>query len=161
MSLDFGQLADAELPGALRQDRIVGLVKERGFVRVVDLAERFQVSSVTVRSDLQSLESRDQLRRIRGGAVPASVASVELPFEAAERDLATEKAHIGRHAAELVSSGDTVILDVGTTTTAVARALSSRTDLRDITVFTNALNVALERGRRDVADLLIRAGARR
>jgi DeoR family transcriptional regulator of aga operon len=144
VSLDSGQLADAELPGALRQDRIVGLVKERGFVRVVDLAERFQVSSVTVRSDLQALESRGQLRRIRGGAVPASVASAELPFEAAERDLATEKAHIGRHAAGLVSSGDTVVLDVGTTTTAVARALSSRTDLRDITVFTNALNVALE-----------------
>jgi DeoR family transcriptional regulator, aga operon transcriptional repressor len=137
-------LADAQLPGALRQGRITELVNQRGFMRVVDLAERFEVSSVTIRSDLQTLEGRGQLRRIRGGAVPASVAPAELPFEAAERDLATEKEHIGRHAAQLVSSGDTVILDVGTTTTAVARALSARTDLRDVTVFTNALNVALE-----------------
>jgi DeoR family transcriptional regulator, aga operon transcriptional repressor len=144
VSTDPPQLADAELPGALRQDRIIGLVNERGFVRVVDLAERFQVSSVTVRSDLQALEAHGRLRRIRGGAVPASVASAELPFEAAARDLANEKSEIGRHAAQLVSSGDTVIVDVGTTTTEVARALSARNDLRDVTVFTNALNVALE-----------------
>jgi DeoR family transcriptional regulator, aga operon transcriptional repressor len=44
----------------------------------------------------------------------------------------------------MVASGETVLLDVGTTTTAVARALIARTDLRDVTVFTTALNVALE-----------------
>jgi DeoR family transcriptional regulator of aga operon len=43
-----------------------------------------------------------------------------------------------------VADGDTVLLDVGTTTTAIARALLARTELRDVTVFTNALNVALE-----------------
>jgi DeoR family transcriptional regulator, aga operon transcriptional repressor len=145
MSTDSRQIADADLPGVLRHDRIVRLVNEHGFVRVADLADRFQVSTVTVRSDLQSLEAHGRVRRIRGGAVPpASAASAERPFEDAAHDLATEKGHIGRHAAELVSSGDTVILDVGTTTTAVARALSARTDLRDVTVFTNALNVALE-----------------
>ena len=144
MSFDSGRLVDAEVPAELRHERIAGLVQEHGFMRVVDLATRFHVSTVTIRSDLQLLEARGRLHRIRGGAVPANVAPGEQPFEASELDLATEKAHIGTHAARLVASGETVLLDVGTTTTAVARALIARTDLRDVTVFTTALNVALE-----------------
>lgn len=144
MSLDSGQLVDAEVPAELRQERITGLVQDRGFVRAADLATRFQVSTVTIRSDLQALEARGKLHRIRGGAVPASVVPGEQPFEASELDLAAEKAHIGALAARQVVSGETVLLDVGTTTTAVARALLARTELRDVTVFTTALNVALE-----------------
>ncbi len=144
MNFDSGQLVDADVPAELRQERIAGLVQDHGFVRVVDLATRFQVSTVTIRSDLQLLEARGKLHRIRGGAVPASVVPEEQPFEASELDLATEKAHIGEHAARMVASGETVLLDVGTTTTAVARALIARTDLHDVTVFTTALNVALE-----------------
>lgn len=144
MNLDSGQLVDAEVPPELRQERITGLVQERGFVRVVDLATRFAVSTVTIRTDLQALEARGKLRRIRGGAVPASVVPGEQPFEASALDLATEKAHIGAAAARQVASGETVLLDAGTTTTAVARALLARTDLHDATVFTTALNVALE-----------------
>jgi len=137
--------ADADAPAELRQDRIEALVQERGFARVADLARRFEVSTVTVRTDLQSLEERGAVRRIRGGAVPATVVvTSEQPFEAAEQELAPEKARIAAHAARLVADGDTILLDVGTTTTAIARALTARTDLRDITVFTNALNVALE-----------------
>ena len=144
MSLDSGRLIDADVPAELRQERIAGLVQDRGFVRAVDLATRFQVSTVTIRSDLQVLEARGKLHRIRGGAVPASVVPEEQSFEAAELDLATEKAHIGEHAARMVASGETVLLDVGTTTTAVARALVARTELSDVTVFTTGLNVALE-----------------
>jgi DeoR family transcriptional regulator of aga operon len=144
MGLDSGKLIDAEVPAALRQERIARLVQERGFVRAADLATRFHVSTVTIRSDLQTLEARGQLHRIRGGAVPANVVAGEQPFEASELDLATEKSRIGACAAHKVASGDTVLLDVGTTTTAVAKALLARTDLHDVTVFTTALNVALE-----------------
>lgn len=144
VGLDSGQLIDADIPPELRQERIAGLVRERGFVRVADLAMRFHVSTVTIRTDLQSLEARGELHRIRGGAVPPSVVPSEQPFEASELNLATEKAGIGTLAASKVASGETVLLDVGTTTTAVARALLKRHDLRDVTVFTTALNVALE-----------------
>jgi DeoR family transcriptional regulator, aga operon transcriptional repressor len=144
MTPEWGQLVDADVPAELRQQRIAGLVTERGFVRVVDLATRFQVSTVTIRSDLQALEARGQLRRIRGGAVPASVMAGEQPVEASELTSATEKAHIGSYAAGKVASGETVLLDVGSTTTAVARALIARPELHDVTVFTTALNVALE-----------------
>jgi DeoR family transcriptional regulator, aga operon transcriptional repressor len=127
----------------VRQARITALVEDQGFVRVADLAERFGVSTVTVRSDLQTLEAHGRLHRIRGGAVPRGVLRSEQPFEVAARDLADEKAAIGRHAAALVADGDTVLLDVGTTTTAVAEALADREDLHEVTVLTNGLKVAL------------------
>jgi len=144
MTPEPGQLVDADVPAELRQERIAGLVTDRGFARVVDLATRFQVSTVTIRSDLQALEARGQLRRIRGGAVPPSVMPGEQPFETSEQTSATEKAHIGAYAASKVASGETVLLDVGSTTTAVARALIARTELHDVTVITTALNIALE-----------------
>jgi DeoR family transcriptional regulator, aga operon transcriptional repressor len=130
-------------PAEVRQERITALVEEQGFVRVRDLSARFGVSTVTVRTDLQSLESHGRVRRIRGGAMPPGIERAEQPFEVAEHDLATEKAAIGRAAAALVADGDTVLLDVGTTTTAIARALVARADLRDVTVVTNGLTVAL------------------
>jgi DeoR family transcriptional regulator of aga operon len=132
-----------DAPVDVRHARIIALVEDQGFVRVADLSDRFGVSTVTVRSDLQTLESHGRLRRIRGGAVPRHVLRSEQPFEVAARDLADEKAAIGRHAAALVSDGDTVLLDVGTTTTAVAAALAAREDLREVTVLTNGLKVAL------------------
>jgi DeoR family transcriptional regulator, aga operon transcriptional repressor len=138
------RLTDASAPAEVRQERITTLVREQGFARVVDLGSRFEVSAVTIRSDLQSLETRGRVRRIRGGAVASGALHVEQPFEVAESDLAIEKAQIGSCAARVVTNGDAVVIDVGTTTTAVARALVARSDLRDVTVMTNALNVALE-----------------
>jgi DeoR family transcriptional regulator of aga operon len=135
--------AAAVTPAEQRQARITAIVEDEGFARVADLAARFGVSTVTVRSDLQALETRGRLRRIRGGAVPRHALRSEQPFEVAARDLAEEKARIGRCAAGLVADGDTVLLDVGTTTTAIAEALVARTDLRDVTVVTSGLKVAL------------------
>jgi len=128
------------VPAELRQERMHELIQAHGFIRVTDLAEAFGVSTVTVRADLVTLESKGRARRVRG----AAVAHAERPFETAARDLAEEKTHIGRHAAALVRPGATVMLDAGTTTTAVARALVARTELRDVTVVTNALTVAFE-----------------
>jgi DeoR family transcriptional regulator of aga operon len=76
--------------------------------------------------------------------MPAGVLRSERPFEIAEHELAGEKAAIGAFAAGLVADGDTVLLDVGTTTTAIARALVARGDLREVTVVTSGLRVALE-----------------
>jgi DeoR family transcriptional regulator of aga operon len=131
------------VPAELRQHRIVDVVEAGGFARVTDLAEMFSVSTVTVRSDLASLEGLGHLRRVRGGAVPVSLGVAEQPLELTAAVQAFEKVAIGTRAAALVSSGDVVILDVGSTTTAIAEALMARRDLRDVTVVTNALNVAL------------------
>jgi DeoR family transcriptional regulator of aga operon len=124
----------------VRQDRMAGIILDEGFARVTDLAGRFGVSAVTVRADLSALEARARVRRVRGGAVPLG----ERPFESSQWEAPVQKSSIGVHAAAMIGDGDTVILDVGTTTTAIARALVLRTDLRDVTVVTNGLNIALE-----------------
>lgn len=136
--------AEGDIPAEVRREQILAFVKGRDFVRVSDLSSRFGVSGVTVRSDLDVLAERGQIRRIRGGAMPQLLPQPERPFEEMQGARITEKTMIGELAASLVSPGETVILDVGTTTTAVARALARRTDLYDIVVFTNALNIALE-----------------
>jgi len=133
----------ATMPAELRQDRIAEEVEAAGFVRVTELADRFGVSVVTVRSDLGSLEALGRVRRVRGGAVPAGVLRPEPPLEQAARENETQKASIAAYAASLVRPGQVVILDVGSTTTAIALELVARRDLRDVTIVTNGLNVAL------------------
>lgn len=129
------------LDAVLRQKAIVDLLSRAGVVRVKALAKELGVSTVTIRSDLDQLEASGALRRTRGGAVPTDLASPELPLEETSRVRISEKRKIGRRAAGLVHSGETVILDVGSTTTEMAKALSPT--LRDVVVVTNALNIAL------------------
>jgi DeoR family transcriptional regulator, aga operon transcriptional repressor len=134
---------DSPLPARVRRDRMLSLLREQEFVRVSDLAARFDVSEVTVRGDLDSLHRRGQLRRVRGGAVPRAVPPTERQFEEAEIAAAAQKRAIARLAASTVQPGDTIVLDVGTTTTALAQALAARRDLEDVTIFTSSLTIAL------------------
>src|SRR4030095_14567819 len=127
----------------VRQARMAGIIWDEGFARVRDLAGRVGGSAVTVRGPRPALGARARVRRVRGGAVPPSGLG-ERPFESSQWEAPVQKSSIGVHAAAMIGDGDTVILDVGTTTTATARALVLRTDLRDVTVVTNGLNIALE-----------------
>ncbi len=136
--------ADARLPMSLRRNRMAAVTHERGYVRVEDLAAQFAVSEVTVRSDLAALERQAKLRRVRGGAVPIEFPLGERPFEEMLGANAEAKQQIGVAAAQLITSGETVLLDVGTTTAAVARALVARPELAEVTVFTNGLRIAME-----------------
>jgi DeoR family transcriptional regulator of aga operon len=143
--LDAGAAAaERWIPGRLRRERMLELIKGREFVRVGELSERFGISEVTVRTDLDALAARGQVHRVRGGAVPRAIPGPERPFEETEASFAAEKIAIGQAAAALVQDGDSVILDVGTTAAAAARALVERTELRDVVVFTNGLKTALE-----------------
>jgi DeoR family transcriptional regulator, aga operon transcriptional repressor len=120
------------------------LLRDLDFARVSDLSDRFGISEVTVRSDLDRLVRKGMVRRVHGGAIyDAQPLRRERPFEEQAVASAEEKAAIGTAAAALVGDGDTVIIDVGTTCTAVARALVARVDLTDVVVITNGLNIAL------------------
>lgn len=121
------------------------LVDKRGFALVTDLAKLFEISEVTVRIDLDALAEEGSVRRVHGGAMSVGDAQGhQSSFDEASREQASEKERIGRAAAGLVESHQVVVVDAGTTGMAVARALVQRTELRDITVVTNALNIALE-----------------
>ncbi|MEA2023824.1 MAG: DeoR/GlpR family DNA-binding transcription regulator [Actinomycetota bacterium] len=131
---------------------MLALIEEHGFMRGADLSDMFGVSEVTVRSDLDQLARASLVDRVHGGAMTRgrtstagpSLEETEPSFEESTDTLADEKAAIGRAAASLVSSGDSLIIDVGTTTTAVAHALTERTDLEDVVVFTNGLTIAMQ-----------------
>lgn len=130
-------------PPEVRRTRMLASLKEREFARVSELSEMLGVSEVTVRSDLEALQRAGLLRRVHGGAVAAPPRR-ERTFEQATEARTEEKRRIGEAAAALVTPGETVILDVGSTTAAVARALVARTELIDVVCFTNGLKIALE-----------------
>ena len=132
-----------ESSARLRQQAITLTVERDGFARVSDLSHDLGVSAVTIRTDLDRLEVAGRIIRVRGGAVPRIGGRREVPFEIASDEAGPAKAQIARAAVDLIESGDTILLDVGTTTTAIARELVLRTTLRDVTVFTNSLTIAL------------------
>lgn len=131
-----------------RRERLVTLVDERGFLRVTDASEILGVSEVTVRGDLTALELDGRVVRVHGGAMspsqlPGHGEAPEPTFEQSLSFEAESKRAIGEAAAALVESGQSVILDVGSTALAVAEALVRRTDLVDVAVITNGLSIAL------------------
>lgn len=132
------------VPGRLRRERMLALIKEREFVRVGELSERFGVSEVTVRTDLDALATRGQVHRVRGGAIPRMIQHQEQPFEDSVGSFTAEKVAIGQAAAALIRDGETVLIDVGTTAAAAARSIAARGELNDVVVFTNGLKTALE-----------------
>ncbi len=122
-----------------RRNTILQLIAEHGAVTVAELCERFGVSDVTVRRDLSALERAGLLRRIHGGAVSSRGRSYEPPFLTRAQESRAAKEAIGAFAATMVQEGDSVALDVGTTTLAMARHL---THLHGITVVTASLPIA-------------------
>jgi DeoR/GlpR family transcriptional regulator of sugar metabolism len=126
-----------------RRDQIIKLLHEDGSAKVVDLAKLFRVSEVTIRQDLEKLEAEDHIIREHGGAYLKNVEDQVRSFSLANTEHMDRKEMIGRKAASLIESGETIILDSGSTTTEIARNLKGR---KHITVITNALNIALMLG---------------
>jgi DeoR/GlpR family transcriptional regulator of sugar metabolism len=133
-------MSRSQLLPADRLQMIADLVSERGSVRGSDLVELLGVTDETIRRDLQRLSGMGIVRRSRGGAV-ATRPLDELGTAQRLREHASEKLAIGRRAAELVADGTSVILDSGTTTLALARALRGR---RNLVVVTTAVTNAIE-----------------
>lgn len=123
-----------------RRLQISMMVRERGSVQVAPLAKRFGVSMQTIRKDLHFLAERGVAERSYGGAISAGAVNVsaEPPLEAKRSTHPDEKERIGRLAAAMVSPGESIVLDSGTTTLQIARHLA---DDDDITVLTNDLDI--------------------
>ncbi len=135
---------DGDVPAEVRRKLILTKMQEHDFIRVSDISAMFGISEVTARSDLAILADQGHLQRIRGGAIKRDFPQTERPFEEAKNTYAAQKVAIGRAAAALVQSGESIILDVGTTTTEIAHALIERQDLSQLIIFTSSLNIAVE-----------------
>ena len=136
--------SEGGLPTTVRRERVADAVRRSRYTSVTELATAFGVSEVTIRSDLDALSASGELQRVRGGAVHRAAGTSEADFEQEADERVAQKAAIGRAAAALVESGQTVMLGSGSTVAAVARALVARDDVHDLTVITNGLRVAAE-----------------
>ena len=139
-----------------RQRTITDLVRTDA-VSVEDLATRLGVSTATIRRDLATLSRAGLLIRVHGGAAPASGGEVDRPFEVVADEACDAKAEIARTAAALVRDGDVVLLDIGTTTRALARELRGR----EVTVITPSLAVLDELRDDDSVEVVLLGGTLR
>lgn len=138
-----------------RRQQILELLQTRGESSVAELSRELGVSDMTVRRDLQILAEEGRVLRTHGGAAPVEQVMFEFQFLRRAQERQPEKRQIGRRAAELVGDGQSVILDSGTTTLALASHLRSR---RQLTVITTSLPIAAVLQRAPGVDLLLLGG---
>jgi DeoR family transcriptional regulator of aga operon len=125
-----------------RRRLIVGLLDTQERATVEELVERFGVSAVTIRGDLDRLAESGAIVRSHGGALKRREPR-DVPLAVKETLHHSEKVRIGQAAARLIRDGQTVILDSGTTTAEIARQIRSL-GFKSLTVVTNGLNIAME-----------------
>jgi DeoR family transcriptional regulator of aga operon len=125
-----------------RRKQILKLLSDEEQVYVNDLSTRFNVTEVTIRNDLDRLEKQNLLIRVRGGAIVSrNVLWMDKQISEKHRLNLHKKVKIGKLASTLIAEQDTIILDSGTTTCELASNLG---DFQELTVITNALNIANE-----------------
>lgn len=136
-----------------RRQHILSLIQKHGRVLVDELSTELDLSKITIRKDLDYLQSKDLLVRTHGGALPTHAGALFDPTIQEKKEVChEEKVRIAKAAAAMVSEGQCIILDSGTTTTEIARAISS---FRELTVVTNALNIAADLARSNFEVILI------
>lgn len=143
---------------AQRRLEIVKKTQEVGQVSINDLCELYGVSAVTIRNDIKDLHGKGLIVQTRGGALKNNRLSQELSIREKIGENTAVKQRLGKAVAQLISNGDSVVLDSGTTTLEVARNLSSH---KDLVVMTNGLNIAVELAKTESIELLITSGSLR
>jgi DeoR family glycerol-3-phosphate regulon repressor len=142
---------------SFRQSEIISIAKAEGRVVVEDLAARFGVTLQTIRRDLAELADEGHLDRVHGGAVIRTGLN-NIAYEERRRMNDAEKAAIARACADAIPENCSLILNLGTTTEAVARALVHH---RNITVVTNNMNVANILAANPGCEIMVAGGALR
>jgi DeoR/GlpR family transcriptional regulator of sugar metabolism len=138
-----------------RQQAIIDLLREEGDVSVTVLSQRFAMTPKTIRRDLDYLEKQGCLTRTHGGALFTEQAKIQFAFSEKQEQQFAEKSAIARAAATLVQPGMSVVLDTGTTTLEVARAIAGIPRIR---VVTSSLAIAAALFGRDNIDLVLLGG---
>jgi DeoR/GlpR family transcriptional regulator of sugar metabolism len=124
-----------------RRGAIRGFLANRGEVGIAELAAEFDVSEMTIRRDLEELEDEGVGRRVRGGAIATVSRSYEPPLATRATEAQDAKRRIAEAAADYIEYGETAILDVGSTTFALAQRLRGR---GGFTIVTPSVQAATE-----------------
>ena len=138
-----------------RREKIFELVQEDGSAKVIDLAKIFKVTEVTIRQDLEKLEKDGLVIKEHGGAFLKNIKDQVQAFTLGHRENIDKKERIAKKCLEYIESGDSIILDSGSTTTEIAKNLKG---FKNLTVITNALNIALMLGAEPGIELIVTGG---
>ena len=136
-----------------RRQHILELIQKQGRVLVGELSQELKISQITIRKDLDYLQSKGLIQRSHGGALRIqSSALVDPTLQEKQKRNFEEKRRIAAAALKMIEEGQCVILDSGTTTTAIAQGLKRFSQL---TVITNAVNIAAELAGTDFEVILV------
>jgi len=138
-----------------RREKILKLIQEDGQAKVQDLSRIFKVTEVTIRQDLERLEKEGYIEREHGGAFLRNMRSNVASIALQNQSNIPAKVAIARKAISFIKDGDVIILDSGSTTTEIARLI---TGYKNLTVITNALNIALMVGAEPGINLIVTGG---
>jgi DeoR family fructose operon transcriptional repressor len=125
---------DESLMSSERRRKILTMVNDRRSITVLELAELYPVSAITIRRDLDRLAAEHLIERVHGGAMALSAIAVAPRASEQYHRLSDEQLRIGREAAQRVRDGDYVVLESGSTCLAVVPSLADKRDLHILTV---------------------------
>jgi DeoR family fructose operon transcriptional repressor len=141
-----------------RRAILLSELNENGYIQAAELAQKLNISPITIRRDLSRLEAEGLCIRKRGGAVrSAQSITLELPYQIKQNSYIVEKKRIAEEAVKLVKPGNTIILDAGSTTYSLAHLLSQKR----ITVVTNDLQIAVKLASNPNINLVCTGGSAR
>jgi len=123
-----------------RQQKIREHLAAFGQISIDRIVESFGVSRETIRRDLLEMEQAGELRRVRGGAIP--VVRENSSFQVRHTQRRQEKRAIAATALQFLRNGMTIFMDAGSTATVMAETLAGPNGLTDLTIITNAVDVA-------------------
>jgi DeoR/GlpR family transcriptional regulator of sugar metabolism len=138
-----------------RRDKIIELLRENGSCRVQELKKIFEVSEPTIRQDLEIMERSGLIVRQHGGAFIRNYSSFASHIQLERHTNMELKARISAKAAEFVNSGDSIILDSGTTVTEMIHHLTGKKHLK---IVTPAINITLALGKEPTNTILMTGG---
>jgi DeoR family transcriptional regulator of aga operon len=124
-----------------RRQEILKYIVQQGRASVSELSDRFNVSDVTIRADLQALADGALIVRTHGGAIPPVNSIYELSLNRRRQQQPDAKQRIGQAASQMIAEGEAVFLDSSSTALTIAPYIKH---YRDLTVITNSLVVAQE-----------------
>lgn len=139
-----------------RRDKILELLREDGSAKVVNLSRIFRVTEVTIRQDLEKLEKEGSVIREHGGVYLKNVVDYVRSFSLIHQENMDKKEAIARKCLEFIDPGDTIILDSGSTTTEIAKMIKGT--IKDLTIITNAVNIALILGGELGIEIIVTGG---
>jgi DeoR family transcriptional regulator of aga operon len=142
-----------------RRQHILALIQNHGRVLVGELSRSLGISQITIRKDLESLQSRGLVHRTHGGALRIQSSALFDPsLQEKQKQHSLEKQRIALAAAKMVEEGQCVMLDSGTTTAAIAHELRRFSQL---TIITNAMNIAAELASTNLEVILVGGSLRK